>query len=234
MTDTVMILIESGVTVLAAASLYLYLTVNLYPWLILRLSSGISGGRGDRGLRRLTFPEGRATVYEPAPEIRRYIPRYALIKRDGCVYIKCRLHDSLAHIRYDVTAFDRRGRMLDVLSVSERITQRGQTRTVRLPRKTVYVRLTLRLADGMYEDREPIAWYSPLRVGIFAGASVLTAVICGLVMRGSLAGAAEALSLSAQVNGGFLTVVIAAVLGAAGAGWTLYMHYLHCTRVINK
>ena len=86
----------------------------------------------------MASPEGYATVYRPAPRACTYLHRYALIRRDGSTFIKCRIHEGIAYIRYDVAAFSAKGKLLDVISVSERVTQRGYTRSVRLPRMTAY------------------------------------------------------------------------------------------------
>ena len=231
----IILLIESILTVAVCLAAFLYLTATLYPRLILR--PVWLGGRdpwitGDRGIRRMTFPEGRAAVYEPLPASRRYLRRYALIKQDGCTLLRCRIHERIAFIRYDVATFDARGRLLDVLTVSERITEAGHTRAVRLPRDTAYARVILRRADRVYEDHTLLVGYSYLRMGIFAGLCILTSVVSALVMRDSLAYLAELL-LPRPVAGVGATLLTAAVAGALYAALVLQIHYIHAKKVMN-
>ena len=229
-------LIQDALTVVAAMAVFLYLTAFLYPRLILRpvwLGRRDPFVTGDRGVRRVTFPGGRATVYEPIPKARRYLRRYALIKQDGCTYLRCRIHENIAYIRYDAAAFDSRGRLLDVLSVSERVTEAGYTRAVRLPRDTAYACVTLRRADGVYEDTAMLVGYSYTAMGIFAGLCVLTAALTGWLVQGSLADAFDLLGWTAGVSGTGLSVIVAAVLGVLYAAAALQLHYLRARKVMN-
>ncbi len=240
--EEIVLLIMNGLTVPISLAVYLYLVVSVYPRLILRLVwraptddkfsiRTLFKGRaktsllpsGDRGIRKLVFPEGRAIVYEPAPQYRRFIRNYALIKQDGCTYMKCRIHEQIAHLRYDVTAFDSKGRLLDVLNVSERITERGCTRVVRLPRATAYARLTLRKADGMYMGREVTAGYSVASIIVYTGLSVVTAMIVASVLYN---GVAEIFALWNMTGNKALTLVTSAVLGAVSAEWIVFRYYM--------
>ena len=236
--ETVVLYAESILTVLVALIVYLYLTVSVLPRLVLRpVRKAAGGGRapiGDRGLRRVTFPEGRAVVYRPSPASCRYLRYYALIRRDGCTYIKCRIHPQVAHIRYDVAAFDRNGRLLDVLSVSERISEQGCTRMVRLPRATAYACVTLRKADGVYVGGEITVGYSLVSMGIYAALCGVTAAVFGAVMQGTLAETIPTLPRWGEVSGTGATVLLSALAGLLCAAGILTMYYFHTKRVMNK
>ena len=236
--ETVVLYAESILTVLVALIVYLYLTVSVLPRLVLRpVRKAAGGGRapiGDRGLRRVTFPEGRAVVYRPSPASCRYLRYYALIRRDGCTYIKCRIHPQVAHIRYDVAAFDRNGRLLDVLSVSERISEQGCTRMVRLPRATAYACVTLRKADGVYVGGEITVGYSLVSMGIYAALCGVTAAVFGAVMQGTLAETIPTLPGWGEVSGTGATVLLSALAGILCAAGILTMYYFHTKRVMNK
>lgn len=141
--------------------------------------AGTPSAAGDRGLRRVTFKEGRAVVYEPTPAARRYVPAYALIKREGRVHLLLRLNPRVAYIRYDVLCFDSRGRLLDLLQVSERVTAAGESRPVRLPTATVYTRVVPRRVDKMYEDHSVAAVYSLGGMAVYAALVTLTTAAVG-------------------------------------------------------
>ena len=248
--EEIVLLIGNGLTVPVALAVCLYLVVSVYPRLTLRLVwrapteakfsiRTLFKGRtkrpllppGDRGIRKLVFPGGRAIIYEPAPKYRRYIRNYALIKQDGCTYIKCRIHSQIAHIRYDVAAFDGKGRLLDVLNVSERITEQGYTRFVRLPRATAYACVTLRKADGMYTGRDVMAGYSVASIIVYTGLSVVTAMITALILYNSMA---EIFSLGNMTGNKALTLITSAVLGAVCAEWIVFRHYIHNIKGMSK
>lgn len=237
MIENIVMYLENGMTALMVISVYLYLLVSLYPRLTMRTvwkADRQSKPSGDRGVRKLTFPGGRAVIYEPALKVRKYLRQYALIKQDGCTYIKCRIHERIAYIRYDVATFDRKGRLLDVLNVNERITEGGYTRTVRLPRATAYACVTLRKVDGMYENREATVGYSIVGITVYTALAVVTAMILGSVLHECIAEVMETLPLKGQVTGRGITVLVAAVLGGLSAGWVVFMHHVHAKKVINK
>lgn len=236
--EQILTYIECIVTVPVALAVYLYLVASVFPRTVLRLVWRGGGSRelsaGDRGLRRMVFPGGRAVLYRPSPKACRYLRQYALIRREGCTYVKCRIHPDIAHIRYDVATFDRRGRLLDVLSVSERVAERGYTRTVRLPRDTAYACVTLRKADGVYTSREVTLGYSYLSMGIYAALCAAVSVAVGLVLQGCLAGACYFLPGFGEARSVGGTAVISALLGLLCAAGILLLHYLHSVKGLNK
>ncbi len=227
--------ISAGATALVAGVAYLYLLVSLYPRLTLRWVWRGDAHLGDRGLRRVVFPEGRAVVYAPAPKIRRFVSQYALIRREEGVFIRCKLHERIAYLRYDVAAFDAKGQLLDVLRVSERVTVGGSTREVRLPRRTAYATLILRRVDGMYEGRDASVGYGMRGMGVYAALSAVTAALVGWILHTSISdilgvvwrGSWELRSLG-------VTLVVSALLGLLGASGVLLSHELHRRRVINR
>ena len=249
MIENIVMYLENGMTALMVISVYLYLLVSLYPRLTMRTvwkADRQSKPSGDRGVRKLTFPEGRAIVYEPALAYRRFIRRYALIKREGCTYIQCRIHDAVAHIRYDVATFDRRGRLLDVLRVSERVTETGHTQPVRLPRDTAYACVTLRKADAMYENRKATMGYSFVGLGLYAGLTVAATMGAALALRHSLDEILTTIPLDRyirvegvtfseiRVTDMGTTLAVSALLGLAIAAWGLLMHHIHASKVMNR
>jgi hypothetical protein len=171
-------------------------------------------------------------IYLPAPKYRRYIQRYALVKRDGCTYIRCRIHEKIAHIRYDVVTFDVKGRFLDVLHVSERITETGCTAAVRLPRNTAYACVTLRKADGMYEGNDVSTGYSVKWIMIYTVLSVVTALLAATILYRSVS---EILYEFFYLEGSpATTLVIAGVLGAVHAAWIVLRYHLQNSKGMKK
>ncbi len=226
-------LIQSILTILAMAVIYVYLVASVYPWLTMHLAWCQKKTCPDRGLLRVRFPEGRGVVCEPSPRVRRYIPRYALFTSEGSKYIRCRVDRRVNYIRYDVVTFDRRGRLLDVLEVAERLSSEGATRAVRLPTDTAYACVIPRKVDGEYLGKEMAVGYAPLGIGIFTGLTVLTTVFVGNVIHGELTYIFS--ELGGMEPTGLGGVLFASVLlGTVCAGWVVFMHCLHAIRKINR
>jgi hypothetical protein len=226
-------LIQSILTILAAAAIYIYLVASVYPWLTMHAACRRGKPCSDRGLRRVRFPEGRGVVYQPDLRVRHYVPQYAIFTREGNKYIRLCVDSRVQYIRYDVIALDRRGRLLDVLEVSERLTAEGATRAVRLPTATAYARVIPRRVDGEYVGKEVIVGYSLVGTAVFGALTVLTTVLVGYLLHGELAYLLTELSGMPPISMG-RTVVISALLGVLYAAWAVLMHYLHAFRRINR
>lgn len=238
--EEVVLLIGNSLLVPVIFAVYLYLVISVYPMFTLRLEwraptkeklswqklfpkRNTMSPPGDRGARRLVFPGGRAVVYEPAPKYRRYLRQYALVKKDGYTYIRCRIHEKIAHIRYDVVTFDAKGRFLDVLHVSERVTETGCTAAVRLPRKTAYACVTLRQADKMYEGNDVSTGYSVKWIMLYTGLSVVTALLAASLLYQSVE---EILHGIFYLEGNkALILVTAGILGAMTAEWVVFRYH---------
>lgn len=225
--------VECALTVLVALVAYLYLTVSLYPSLAMRPVWRGGDGMGDRGLRRFVSPEGYATVYRPSLESCPYLRRYALIRRDGCTFIKCRIHEGIAYIRYDVAAFSSAGKLLDVISVSERVSERGYTRGVRLPRMTAYACVTLRKADGVYQDRRPTLVYPLWGMLVYGGLCVATAAGISLLLQSNLAAVAELHPDLIEVQSRGVSALLGGLFGGGYAAFGILIHRLHGRKVLD-
>lgn len=243
MFDLIVMYIEDCLLVLMALAAYLYLIISVYPRLTMRAvwrSRRKGAPAGDRGVRKLLFPGGRAIVYEPTLSVRRFIRHYALVKQDGCTYIQCRIHERIALIRYDVATFDRRGKLLDIVSVREWISEPGQTSLVRLPRETAYASVTLRKADAMYKGREKTVGYSLVGTALYAALTVVTAVAADIVLHGCLSEICGALGAAGILpDGGPVTPLatsmsFAVILGLVCAAWGVLIHYIHANKVLNR
>ena len=234
--DTILTALPGIVIALTAISVYVYLVSSVYPWLCMRIVWIRRQGephRGDRGIRRVRFPAGRGVVYEPHPAARRYVPQYALFVRNDRKYIRMCLHPKTAFIRCDVAVFDRLGRLLEVLEISERITTEGATRPVRLPDRTAYACVIPRQVDGEYTGREVTVGYSLAGVISMAILTVLTTVAVGYLLHSELGYAMTELTGTDPVSL-LTTLLVSTLLGILCAGWMLLMYYLHTVRTLNR
>ena len=236
--DIFLSVLLSAVTVMVAIVVYVYLVSSVYPWLCMHavwIKRGQGSPRGDRGVRRVRFPDGRGVVYEPHPALRRYVPSYALYTHNDQKYIRLSLHPKVAYIRYDVAVFNYRGRLLEVLEVSERISGEGVSRSVRLPERTAYACVVPRQVDGEYVGRDATVGYGIRGMGVYLALSTVTAVIVGYVLHGSVFGILDAVWRGSwEIRSLGATLAASALLGILGAAGVLLTHELHRRRVINR
>lgn len=234
--DILLSVLPGILTVVMAMLVYVYLVSSVYPWLCMHavwIRGKDVSSRGDRGVRRVRFPEGRGVVYEPHPSVQRYVPKYALYTRNGQKYIRLSVHPKASYIRYDVAVFNVRGRMLEVLEVSERITSVGVSRSVRLPDKTAYTCVIPRRVDAEYRGGDITVGYSLIGVIIMAALTVATTVAIGCLFHSEIT---YMMTQLAEIESVSLlrTILVSALLGTLCAGWMLFMYYIHTVRKLNR
>ena len=229
----VLSVIQSLITILAVTVLYVYLIASVYPWLTMHWAWRRRMPYSDRGLLRVKFPEGRGVICEPQLRSRRYIPKYALFTMDGCKYVRLRVHRRVNFIRYDVVTFDAKGRLLDVLEVSERLTSEGNTRAVRLPTATAYAAVIPRQVDGEPVGKDASVGYSIVGTAIYGGLTVLTTVFVGYMLHTELTYLMTSLYNRTPESLG-RTLIVSLLVGIACAAWMVLMHYLHAIRKIDR
>lgn len=159
---------------------------------------------GDRGIRKYRFPEGRGVVYEPELKIRKYIKQYTLLSYDGDKFLKCMLEPKVRFIRYDVIVYGPADELLDVITVTERISVEGYTKAVPLPADTSYVNIVLRVADDMYSNSKRVIRYSSVSVTLLAFFTAVSTVIETYVIR----------------------LIVNKIIGLFSSGWSVYINDL--------
>ena len=234
--DIFLSVLLSAVTVMVAIVVYVYLVSSVYPWLCMHavwIKRGQGSPRGDRGVRRVRFPDGRGVVYEPHPALRRYVPSYALYTHNDQKYIRLSLHPKVAYIRYDVAVFNYRGRLLEVLEVSERISGEGVSRSVRLPERTAYACVVPRQVDGEYVGREVTVGYSLAGIIVLTVLTVATTMATRYILYGEFSYVMTEL-LGLETISLLRTMLVSLLTGVACAAWMLFMYYLHTIRKLNR
>ena len=165
----------AGYALIALFSIALYFGIisKVLPEICIRWKKP-SKKLGDRGIRKYRFPEGRGIVYEPELKIRKYIKQYTLLSYDGDKFLKCMLEPKVRFIKYDIIVYGPADELLDVITVTEKVSAEGYSRAVQLPEDTSYVNIVLRAADNMYRNTRRIIKYSGVSVALLA---VFTAIM---------------------------------------------------------
>ena len=153
--------------------LFIFASACVLPKIFLRPDK-VNAEPRSRGIKKYSFDNGRAIVYEPQIKIRKYLRQYILSENSGDKFIKCKLDTRVTSMRYTVIPIDANEKMLDIIDVEEMITDAGYTKAVILPSKTSYVNLILKEVNGItVADRDKV---------IFSKASVLTYIACSAIL----------------------------------------------------
>lgn len=153
--------------------LYIFLISSIFPKVFLRPCKANAEPK-SRGIKKFIFDGGKAIVYEPQLNVRKYFKQYILSENGGDKFVKCKLDERVKSTRYTVIAMDSGDKILDVIDVEETIFNIGYSRAVILPRKTSYINLIVKEINGaVVADRDKI---------FFSGWNVLLFTLCSAVM----------------------------------------------------
>ena len=164
-----------------SAGLYKFLLTKTIPQITLKHKS-VGENTKDRGIKKYTFEDGRAVIYEPEFEFRGYVSQYMLFSKNNNKYIRCRVNTCVRHLRYDVIAYNNKHKVLDVVGVEERLNNQKYTESVLLPPETSYVRFVLRCVDDMFYSNKVRVKYSKTSIGVCVGLITLATIALGLVV----------------------------------------------------
>ena len=125
---------------IASFILFFSIVSNILPKLFLKITYSLDDCLG-RGIKKFTFPEGRAVLYEPHPRYRKFINKYSLFTNEGYKYLKCLVDKKVKHVKLNVVMFDNRGNVLDFIKISDYPNGNSETESILLHHNTSYVSL---------------------------------------------------------------------------------------------
>ena len=177
MVDTVMSVIANSILTVSGIIIFVFLVSSFLPHFTFRFKY-ISKKLSDRGIKKITFNDGRCIVYEPSYDIRDTVTQYTLIKKNDSKYIKCRINENIRTLQYEIIAFNSKNKIIDLISISENISERGYTRAIELPKETSYVEFILRSSNNVKRRHYvfPVT-YNPIFLAVY----LLAFVICTYV-----------------------------------------------------
>lgn len=122
---------------------YIALVAVLLTNIFLRLSNPISKPT-DRGVNKFVDGTNRGIRYETYPTIRKYIPEYVLMKRDGKKVFIGKINPGIQFINFDIVLFDVDNKIINTLNVKELVDDGAEyLKDVYLPSQTAYVSVIL-------------------------------------------------------------------------------------------
>lgn len=231
MVETVIsVLIQIGI-VLCSAAIYVVWVAKILPKLLLRPMYDISV-MGDRGIKKYTFQNGRAIVYEPSVSSQKYIKQYILSSNNGEKYIKCKLDDRITSIKYDVVAMRSDDQVIDTVQVAEIISTKGMTRGALLPHETSYVLVVVKEINNRQVATDAKLTLPLLKVVVYVLVTVLCTVIEGILLKALTASFLETV-LSYSVSTNLLSHIAALfVYTIIGTAVSLMTVFFHCSKEV--
>jgi hypothetical protein len=174
MVDSIMAYVAYALLFIVSLFIYVLLVSCVFPRLL--DTEGKAFTELDRGIKRYTFPNGRAIVYETVGDTARYVKKYVLSAIDGQKYISCSVDKKIASLEYEVTAYGADDGQIETVEVKEKLGVDGRTAELLLPLDTAYVSIRLLKVDGVYPDAKAnkldamaIVTYVALTVATTAG-----------------------------------------------------------------
>jgi len=186
---------------------------------------------GDRGLKKYSFEGGRAIVYEPSLEAKRYLKQYILSAVGNEKYVQCKFDAHIFSAKYEIAAFDCDDRMIDAVQVEEPDLdeKRGIASPVLLPTDTAYVRASVKTVNDLKLDREPMLEISHASTAVFTFFTVLWTVLEAFIMKIILMNLAEDFFSYASVmkdHGNLMTLCLGVFMGLLLAFFGRLLHGL--------
>ncbi len=141
-TNTVLEIILHVLLLSAGLSVYTFLMTTVLPSRLLKTSYDVRPILG-RGLKKFTYPEGRAVLYEARPEIRKYIERYALYTVEGYKYVQLTIGAGVKSYVASIVMVNNKNKVIGTLTLRESTYGATRSRPVRLHDATSYVAISL-------------------------------------------------------------------------------------------
>lgn len=234
-TTTIMNYIAQGLLYILSFIIYVFIVGKLLPVIFLRPK--YKGLRSDdRGLKRYTYDGGRAIVYRPAGNCSKYIEQYILSANGDEKFVKCKVHDKIYSIEYDVIAFDAHDKVLDVVAVKDPIRRKGITSAVPLPLETSYVSVIARRVNRVRVEKKPTVTYSYLGVLAYSLIFAICTAIQLMLIKDLINPLLEHYLLYTKRvghNGDFAAVVISLIVGFACAAVVVLLHTSDSIKINN-
>lgn len=145
---------------------YAVLMSSVLPRFVLRVSYRVQPILG-RGLKKFTYPDGRAVLYESRPAVRKYVPRYVLYTVDGFKYVQLLLGQGVESYHARIVMVNNKNRVIGMIELSEITGGASKSRSVRLDDRTSYVAVSVSRVNGENISEPKFAYTSCLWIAVY-------------------------------------------------------------------
>lgn len=190
---------EWGILLALVTLIFVLLTVWMLPKRFLRYERKSDSPR-DLGTKKFDMNGDRSFIFEPTPDAKKYIKKYAVVCDDDGAKLIVKPDASVYRICYDVLCFDHKGNLLERLNVEESFAGEYGAHT-KLPSGTAAVEIVVKSANGIAIQTDDavslkksnVVWYLILFALLAFGECVCFNYCLGKLL-GGLFGEAFALS----------------------------------------
>ncbi len=214
---TISSIVVQIVILICVSVLYIFFISVVFPSFFLKPKYNASL-EGDRGLKKYLFEGGRAIVYEPSVDVKRYIKQYILTAIGNEKYIQCKFDIHIFSSKYEVYAFDCDDRRIDSIQIEEPDLdyKNGISKPVLLPNATAYVRVSVKSVNEVKIWREPMVNIPSSQIALFTFFTVVGTIAEAFIMKVILMDLAENIfsySFFVKDYGNLFTLILAVVAG---------------------
>ena len=210
MTDAIMSAFVAVLAFIAFCAIYIFAMVG--PMSRFLLSPSYRKHRPtDQGIGKYQFPSGKGLTFQPDEKYRKYLTKYVLFSYGDQKYVTCRLCGDVLSLRYEIVAYDHRGKQIKVLECAENVTSQWQTKSVRVPERTAYVSVILKRVNEQ-ELISTLRRTSFVKLAVFSVLTVAMTAAVGLLARTVTLSISDLFGLPWDLAPG-LTLILSTVVG---------------------
>lgn len=225
MIENIMTYVSGAIILLVGLFAYVYLIAYVLPLFLIRPVYN-NDKIGDRGIKKYIFDNGRAIVYDPSIEVKKYIDQYVLFDDGKKRCLQCKITDDVYSIKLRVLTFDSSDKPLGVFIAKDLATGKNTTGIIELPIETAYVSIEVAEVNNNRMNLETRVGFSVVKLGIYCLSTVIITVIEAILIKTALLMVADAaFGYSNAVGRGMaFTVFTALLLGLAASVLIVMTH----------
>ena len=211
MTNAIFECLFAVVSLIVFALIYVFATAKAMPHFFLTPSYKKHIPK-DRGIGKYHFPEGEGIVFEADPAYQKYLKKFVIFSYNNRKYIKCNTSEEIVSIRYEIVAFNSRGKRIALIEVAENLKQHGVTQAVLLPDNTAYASVVLKTVNEQ-EHFTTLRRPSILKISVFTLCTIGLTIAMGLLVRTAVLSIFSLLEMQSQIDV-WISVLSATLIGA--------------------
>jgi hypothetical protein len=167
--------VAGAIILLVSLPAYVYLISCILPSLLIKPMYN-SGKIRDRGIKKCIFENGRAIVYNPDINIKKYVDQYVLFDDGEKKCLQCKVDDSVSDIKLRILTFDACDKPLGVFIARDYFLGKNTTGVIELPIETAYVSVEVVEINSKRVFLETKVSFSAIRLALYTLSSVIMTV----------------------------------------------------------
>ena len=185
MVDLIISYLVQVIFIISIFFLYVFGVSKLLPALFL-YPKNKAASPTDRGIQKYVFDNGRAIVYMPEPNTKKYITQYILSENNGERFLKCKFDKSIATALYEVTVFDSSDKITDKITVYDSPDHKEISHAVPLPLSAAYVNISVKEINGQNAETNKTSSVSFASSALYIASTIISTVAISLLINATV------------------------------------------------